>query len=218
VTDLPREVTAAHIAQLLKAVDDAAKRAGYEGRGDVLDLADLSEKTGIRQGRVLELLTGADPEQPPKTGKEREAYYRRVVGQRLEMLRTRKADSDQRLRTIGEEIDLSHTLVGHLVNGTRSTRVEYSSPLEERYDVPHGWLSKPEGQALAECLTKLKNGLLAGAMYTTLKALGGQEAALRYTGSEPLTMELLLGVAEELEARMGAKKAAEPGSSREDLK
>ncbi|MCF3128933.1 hypothetical protein [Streptomyces olivochromogenes] len=202
MTDLPREVTAADIAKLLNSVDRAAWRVGYDSRDSVLDADEISVATGIASARVGELLDGAEPEQPPRGHDAREAYYRRLVGRRLNLLRSRaeEAGEAQSYRRIGDEVDLSHTLVGHLVNGTRSAKVDYSSPLEERYGVPHGFLSKPEGSALAEHLTKIKDGLLAGALHRGIRMLGGQRAALRHTGDAPPTMETLLEALDDLMA------------------
>ncbi|MEU2462040.1 hypothetical protein ABZ604_31225 [Streptomyces sp. NPDC012473] len=195
MTDLPREVTAVEIAQLLASIDSAAERVGY-GRGDVLDVADISAATGIGPDRVRELLDGAEPEQPPQAKKPREDYYRQLVMQRLESLR-----GGASYRTIGNAVDLSHAMIGNLVNGTRSTQVDYSGALERLYGVPHGFLSRPEGIALADQLTKIKDGLIAAALRERLLALGGERAALRHSGDEPPSLETLLDTLDEVMAK-----------------
>lgn len=201
--NVPREVTAADIAQLLRDVDAAAWRLGYEGRGPVLDVSDIARKTGIGPGRVRELLDGAEPEPPPRENKAREAFYRRLVSQRLDALRRRNPDSPdgESYREIGDEVDLSHSLIGHLVNGKRSSRPEYSSPLETRYGVPHGFLSRPEGDALADHLLKVKEGLHAGAVLEGLRALGGEQVSLRRTDDGTPSLEGLVEVVDALVAR-----------------
>lgn len=209
MTALPREVTNADIAGLLESIDKAAKRVGYAGRGDVLSLDELSRDTGIPQGRLLELLTGAEPEQPPRGAKEREAYYRRLVGQRLSFLRKRarpNAPHGEATRDIGDELQVSNQLIAHLSNGTRSSKEEYGRALEARYGVEHGFLSKPEGLALAERLVKIRDGLVAGALHQQIMALGGERAALRHTGEEPPTLETLLEI---MDAVIAQRQAAD---------
>ncbi|MFE9966439.1 hypothetical protein [Streptomyces sp. NPDC005525] len=222
MTDLPREVTAEYIAQLLHEIDKAAQRLGYQGRRDVLEIEAISQATGIEPRRVYELLGGAEPQLPPRGSKARETFYRKMVGQRLDMLRKRAADpaspNGDSYRDIGSEVDLSYTLVGHLVNGERSARVEYSSPLEEHYEVDHGFLSKPEGTALAERLAKLRDGLKAGAVYKGLQTLGGEQAALRHTGEEVPSLDTLLDVVDALvaEHRSRQRKDASPAGQDRD--
>ncbi|NGO40631.1 hypothetical protein [Streptomyces ureilyticus] len=195
------EVTAADIAQLLRDIDKAAWRLGY-ARDEVLDLKEVSRAAGIKPDRVRELLDGDEPQQPPRTKKEREAFYRQLVGQRLDLLR-----SGDSYRTIGDEVDLTHSLIGDLVNGERSARPEYSHPLETRYEVDHGFLSKPEGRALADHLAKVKEGLLAGALLEGLQELGGgQQVALRHAGKEPPTMEELVEAMDALVARTAIQR------------
>ncbi|MFD4412488.1 hypothetical protein [Streptomyces sp. NPDC058475] len=197
MNDLPREVTAADIAQLRREITKAAWRLGYE-LDAVVPLDEVSAASGIGPDRVRELFDGAEPQQPPRTKKEREAYYRQLVGQRLDFLRSRNGDS---YRTIGNAVDLTHTLIGDLVNGDRSARPEYSHPLEDHYGVDPGFLSKPEGRALADHLAKVRDGLLAGALLEGIQALGGEAVALRDTGTEPPSLSALLEVVDGLVAR-----------------
>ncbi|WP_309049329.1 hypothetical protein [Streptomyces sp.] len=201
MTELPREVTAADIAQLLQRIDEAAERIGY-GRADVLDIEDISTATGITPERVRELLDGAEPEVPPRAKKERESYYRQLLKQRLNRLR-----AGQSYRKIGDAVDLSHAMIGNLVNGTRSAQVDYSSPLEELYGVGHGFLSKPEGLALAEQLTKIKDGLIAAALHDRLLTLGGERAALRHSGDQAPSLETLLDTLDDLMSQSRPSKA-----------
>ncbi|MFC8021036.1 hypothetical protein [[Kitasatospora] papulosa] len=202
MNDLPREATAADIASLLTRIDEAAQRVGYKSRDEVLDIVDISLSTGIRMDRLRELLSGAEPEQPPREKTDREEYYRQLVSQRLDDLRKRGADpkapSGDTLRDIGSEVGLSYALIGHLVNGKRSARVDYSSPLEELYGVSHGYLSKPEGLALVERLAAIKDGLIAGALHRGLRVLGGRRAALRHVGPEVPSLETLLNALDDL--------------------
>ncbi|MFE3738001.1 hypothetical protein ACFXP3_17360 [Streptomyces sp. NPDC059096] len=201
--NVPREVTAAEIAQLLRDVDAAARRLGYDGRGSVLDVPDIARRTGIGPARVQELLDGAEPEPPPRENKAREAFYRRLVSRRLDMLRRSNPDSPdgESYREIGDEVDLSHSLIGHLVNGKRSARPEYSSPLETRYGVAHGFLSRPEGDALTEHLVRVKEGLHAGAVLEGLRVLGGEQVSLRRTDDDTPSLEGLVAVVDALVAR-----------------
>lgn len=197
MNDHSREVTAADIAEILQGLDKAAWRLGYS-RDDVLDVNHISAATGIAHPRVGELLDGAEPQQPPRENKARETFYRQMVSQRLDQLR----QEGESYRRLGNEIDLSHSLVANLVKGARSVLVEYSNPLEEHYGVAHGFLSRLEGQALAEHLIKVKDGLLAGALLEGFHELGGgKAAALRYTGTESLSMEDLVTALDDLMAR-----------------
>ncbi|MFC9424784.1 hypothetical protein [Streptomyces sp. NPDC056987] len=208
----PREVTAAGIAQLLRDVDAAARRLGYEGRGDVLDVPDIARQTGIGPGRVRELLDGAEPERPPRENKAREAFYRRLMSRRLDMLRRRNPDfpDGESYREIGDDVDLSHSLIGHLVNGKRSSRPEYSSPLEARYGVTHGFLTRPEGDALTGHLVKVKEGLHAGAVLEGLRVLGGEQASPRRTDEGAPSLEGLVAVVDALVARKRILDRREP--------
>ncbi|MGW5042130.1 hypothetical protein ACWEQK_28635 [Streptomyces parvulus] len=204
MTEPLREVTAADIAELLRRIDEAAERVGY-GRADVLDAEELSRATGIAAERLRELLDGAEPEWPPREKRARESYYRQLVMQRLDRLRT----PEQSYRKIGEAVDLSHAMIGNLVNGTRSAQVDYSGPLEELYGVPHGFLSKPEGLALAEQLTRVKDGLVAAALRDRLLTLGGERAALRHAGNQAPSLETLLDTLDGLLARRDGSPPAD---------
>ncbi|MFF5566180.1 hypothetical protein ACFY7Z_06400 [Streptomyces sp. NPDC012623] len=208
----PREVTAAGIAQLLRDIDAAAWRLGYEGRDSVLDVPDIARNTGIGPVRVRELLDGAEPERPPRENKAREAFYRRLVSQRLDVLRRRDTGSPdgESYREIGDEVDLSHSLIGHLVTGKRSSRPEYSSPLETRYGVAHGFLSRPEGDALADHLGKIKEGLHAGAVLEGLRVLGGEQVSLRSAGDGAPSLEGLVEIVDALVARKRILDRGEP--------
>ncbi|MEU3855066.1 hypothetical protein [Streptomyces sp. NPDC029554] len=204
---VPHKVTAADIAQLVDAIDRAAFRLGYDGAAEVLRVEELSADTGIEPERVRQLLEGAEPEQPPTGNKngEREAFYRQLVGRRLTFLRKRAdptSEHGESLRPIGDDVDLSHALIARLSSGERSARVEYSSPLEERYGVPHGFLSKPEGPALADRLSKFSDALWASVLREEMMAWGGKEMALRQVGEErPPTYEELVGVMDLISAR-----------------
>ncbi|MGN9819731.1 hypothetical protein ACTMUQ_30885 [Streptomyces sp. SD11] len=227
------EVTAADIAQLLYAIDRAAFRLGFE-REEFLDVRTVSAQTGIWPNRVRELLgddeqPGAEPQQPPRTRKERETFYRQLVGRRLDLLRKRHAldctgpdvtdddlvssKHDSSYRTIGDELDLTHSLVADLANGEVSTRPEYSHPLEERYRVEHGYLSKTEGRALADYLTAQKNGLLAGAVAAGMETLGGKQVAFRRMGNRPPTLEELLETVDALVARTTLQRQRKQAAS-----
>ncbi|GHI97997.1 helix-turn-helix domain-containing protein [Streptomyces olivaceus] len=195
MTELPREVTAAEIAQLLQRIDGAAERVGF-ARADVLDVEDISNATGIEPERVRELLSGSEPVQPPREKRARESYYRHLVMQRLDRLR-----AGQSYRKIGDAVGLSHAMIGNLVNGTRSAQVDYSSPLEELYGVDHGFLSKPEGLALAQHLAKVKEGLIAAALHDKMLTLGAERVALRHTDNQPPSLETLLDTLDSLVAQ-----------------
>lgn len=130
MNDRPSEVTAADIAQLLREIDKAALRLDKH-RDEVLDIEEISAATGIRPGRVRELLAGAEPEQEPRVRELREEFYRRLVSQRLDDLRKKgnpASPTGDSYRAIGSEVNLTHTLVEFLVKGRRSARPEYSSP------------------------------------------------------------------------------------------
>jgi transcriptional regulator with XRE-family HTH domain len=202
---VPREVSAADIASLVDAIGRAAFRLGYD-TSEVLDIEEISEATGIEPQRVRELLVdGVEPQQPPSGSEAREDYYRRLVGQRLDLLRRRRrkatAPTKETYRQIAEEVDLSHTLISHLLSGKRSARVDYSSPLETRYGVPHGFLSKPEGLALADRLKAIKDGLLAGVLHESIYTLGGKQMAMRQSGEAPPSLEDLVEAMDALIAR-----------------
>lgn len=216
---VPHEVNAAKIAALVAAIDQAAFRLGYSGT-EVLDVEELSVDTGLAPERVRQLLEGAEPEQPPTGSKdEREAFYRKLVGQRLSFLRKRADPSSEHgeaLRVIGDEVGLSHALVSRLAKGTRSARVDYSSPLEARYQVPHGFLSQPEGPALADRLEKIKDGLWASVLREEIAEFGGKQMALRQTGGQPPSLEELVSIMDAVKARQRIQNRR-AGASPDDL-
>ncbi|MDO0933569.1 hypothetical protein QQY66_18470 [Streptomyces sp. DG2A-72] len=214
MNDRSREVTAADIAQLLRGIEKAAQRVGYS-LDQVLDVTAITTATGVGPDRVRALLGGAEPQQPPRESKARVEFYRQMVSQRLDLLRKRRADSSSpegdSYRRIAEELGLAHTLIGFLVKGQRSAREEYSRPLERFYGVEHGFLSKLEGEALADELEKIKTALLASALRQGFLALGGEQAALRHSGGEPVTMEDLVAALDDLMARKGIPHPTEDG-------
>jgi hypothetical protein len=202
-------VTAADIAMLVRGVEVAAFRLGVE-LDEVLDAEHISAQVGIAANRVRELLDGAEPQHPPRDALAREAFYREMVSGRLGLLRARRPDS---YRQIGHEVNLTHTVVEFLVKGKRSARVEFSSPLEEHYGVEHGYLSKPEGVALADHLKKIVDGLRAAAVYEGLQALGGKQVALRHTVDGTPSMEDLMAAVDALVARKRIQQRDDPEDS-----
>jgi hypothetical protein len=208
-----REVTAADIARLLRELGEAAKSVG-KSLDEVLDIEHICQETGIPQERVHELLSGEEPRQPPRDATEREAFYRELGSGRLQYLRelakkTHEADDKPSstspqpgsLRTIGSIVGLSKQVVDNLVKGKRSFREEYSRPLEEYYGVDHGYLSKPEGPALADYLKKQINGVYAGAMHRRIAELNGGQVAFRSMGETPSMREMVKIMDELLAAR-----------------
>ncbi len=210
VNDPSREVTAAEIADLLAQVDQGAWRLGLS-RDDVLDVQDISAATGIEPDRVRELLQGAEPQQPPRDSEARTVFFRSLLAQRLAFVRNRlpkTSPKDDSLRAIGSETDLSYTQVDHLIKGRRSARVEHITSLERHYRLEHGFLSKPEGEALADRLRKIVNeGLPAAAVIEGLRELGAGQVALRSTGSDmPPSIKDLVPVIDALVARTRAQQ------------
>lgn len=67
--------------------------------------------------------------------------------------------------------------------------------------MPHGFLSRPEGDALADHLLKVKEGLHAGAVLEGLRALGGEQVSLRRTDDGTPSLEGLVEVVDALVAR-----------------
>ncbi|MEU3984622.1 hypothetical protein AB0F77_31950 [Streptomyces sp. NPDC026672] len=191
----------------------------------MLDVEHIRQQTGIPPHRIRALLRGAEPVQPPREREPREFYYRDLVSERLDYLRQRAlAPADASggrkfvttpqpgsYRQIGSEVDLTHTLIEYLVKGKRSARVEYSSPLEQYYEVEHGYLSRPEGPALADYLKSQINGLYAGVLHSSIEFLRGGQMALRHTGEEPPSLRDMVTIMDALVDAERQRRDENPG-------
>ncbi|MGW3424476.1 hypothetical protein [Streptomyces phaeochromogenes] len=219
MTESSREVTRAVLDQLLADVDAGAWRLG-KTRADVLEAATISLHTAIEESRVLELLAGATPEAPPHDKDAREEFFKSLIKQRLALVRKHAAQESggrsPSLRRIADDVQISHSQIDHLLKGRLSARVHEIDTLERHFRVPKGFLSMPEGEALAAYLQDLvEKALPAAAIRAGIEAMGVTQVALRHTGDGTPDLRDLVPIFDALAARERVQGREEQGQPRQ---
>ncbi|MEW2132068.1 helix-turn-helix transcriptional regulator [Streptomyces sp. NPDC005435] len=135
-----------------------------------IDLDDLSYQSGLPADRVRALLDGA--EVGPENLEER--FQQRLVF--LRQTRLKPGGKRFTLDEIAAGAGISHGQVGYLLNGERRPGFTVLAGLERFFDVPPGFFTATERQALHRALKPVRESLTHLAL---LKGKGIHQLALR---------------------------------------
>ncbi|WP_046728344.1 hypothetical protein [Streptomyces humi] len=130
---------------------------GRHGRlSEVLDVADLSQRTGIPVGVVAELLAGGTA---PQTG------LAERVRQRLDFIRENRRRPDGKRYSLGELAAIAGTSRQWLSEWRKSglPSLEHTDRLRRFFELPAGFFTADEPEALYEALQPVLQGLEAQA-------------------------------------------------------
>ncbi|MER5523559.1 XRE family transcriptional regulator [Streptomyces sp. NPDC002677] len=130
---------------------------GRPGRlSEVLDVADLSYRTGIPVGTVAELLCGGTA---PETG------LAERVRQRLDFIRENRRRADGKRYSLGELAAIAGTSRQWLGEWRKSGMpgLEHTDRLRRFFGLPPGFFTADESEALYEALQPVLQGLEAQA-------------------------------------------------------
>ncbi|MEI5102819.1 hypothetical protein RB200_35200 [Streptomyces sp. PmtG] len=178
------------LARLLEDVTAYAVRF-KKPRDRLLDVPHISYQTGITPERVRDLLGGARFEREPAGAKEREAFRKGLVVQRLQFLRGtrlkevagRNGELKKReysLREIEKSTLITYQHVAKILKGESGASADHLGRLELFFCVDPGFCSKTEGTALVGLLRQMVQSDLP--KLATQVLLKGQRVALRNPG------------------------------------
>ncbi|MFE7778419.1 helix-turn-helix domain-containing protein [Streptomyces sp. NPDC057445] len=175
----PDEAQADDLAAVIQAIDELLPLVGLDR--SVIEIAHISHQTGITADRVLALLNGAAP------GTE---SLDQVFRTRLAFLRdTRRKPNGKEytLNELGTAAGVSGGQVHFLLKGERSPTLKVSDQLEKFFQVPAGFFTASESQALARALHPIHAQLN---LFALLQGKGISQLAMRSSGSGGEATEL----------------------------
>ncbi|MFB6985579.1 helix-turn-helix domain-containing protein [Streptomyces sp. NPDC056304] len=157
------------LAAAVASIDELLALLGL-GR-DIIDIGDISYRTGIPVGRVTDLLGGVEPQGAvdPQT----------IFKNRLNFLHQTRLKKDQKKYTLDEiaaGTGISHGTVGNMLNGARTPKVPVVASLERFFDVAPGFFTASDSQALLRALEPVHDQLTHLAL---LKGKGISQVAMR---------------------------------------
>ncbi|MER5985645.1 helix-turn-helix transcriptional regulator [Streptomyces sp. NPDC001787] len=202
------ELAADELAEVVGAIDELLALSDL-GR-EAIDLEDLTHKTGIPAGRVIELLDGARPATSP----ERLLSEQQVFVQRLRFLRETRRAAGGKVFTLDEiaaGVGISHGAVGYMINGDRTPRIIVAKNLERFFGVTPGFFTASEHQLLLGALRPVRDELHYLAL---LKGKGITQIALRSTAAaddnSTIAKELRSALATALTQQTGVDEGQDP--------
>jgi transcriptional regulator with XRE-family HTH domain len=191
-------VSDAH-APLTGVLERLGELTGRPGRlAEVLDVADLSYRTGIPVGVVAELLAGGAA---PETG------LAERVRQRLDFIRENRRRPDGKRYSLGELAAIAGTSRQWLSEWRKSglPSLEHTDRLRRFFGLPPGFFTADEPEALYEALQPVLQGLEARAdPLSRLRESGLVRLAARAPQMNPRQLATLADLAEMLITAEGA--------------
>ncbi|AYN41608.1 XRE family transcriptional regulator [Streptomyces dangxiongensis] len=156
------------LAVILTAINELLSVLGM-GR-DAIDLDDVFYQTGIPVDRIHAVLNGeeAEPEDLQEVFKQRLVFLRET--------RLKPGGKRYTLDEIAAGAGISHGQVGYLLSGDRKPGFTVLAGLERFFDVPPGFFTATERQALHRSLKPVHESLTHVAL---LKGKGISQLALR---------------------------------------
>ncbi|MEU6197986.1 XRE family transcriptional regulator [Streptomyces sp. NPDC047061] len=180
-------------APLTGALQRLGELTGRPGRlPEVLDVADLSYRTGIPVGVVAELLAG---------GAAPEAGLAERVRQRLDFIRENRRRPDGKRYSLGELAAIAGTSRQWLSEWRKSglPSLEHTDRLRRFFGLPAGFFTADEPEALYEALQPVLQGLEAQAdPLSRLRESGLVRLAARAPQMNPRQLATLADLAEML--------------------
>jgi transcriptional regulator with XRE-family HTH domain len=191
-------VSDAH-APLTGVLERLGELTGRPGRlPEVLDVADLSYRTGIPVGVVAELLAG---------GAAPEAELAERVRQRLDFIRENRRRPDGKRYSLGELATIAGTSRQWLSEWRKSglPSLEHTDRLRRFFGLPPGFFTADEPEALYEALQPVLQGLEAQAdPLSRLRESGLVRLAARAPQMNPRQLATLADLAEMIITSEGA--------------
>ncbi|MFG2952288.1 helix-turn-helix domain-containing protein [Streptomyces sp. NPDC048291] len=186
-------------APLTGVLERLGELTGRPGRlCEVLDVADLSYRTGIPVGVVAELLAG---------GPAPEAGLAERVRQRLDFIREHRRRPDGKRYSLGELATIAGTSRQWLSEWRKSglPSLEHTDRLRRFFGLPPGFFTADEPEALYEALQPVLQCLQAQAdPLSRLRESGLVRLAARAPQMNPRQLTTLADLAEMLIAAEGA--------------
>ncbi|MEW1771859.1 XRE family transcriptional regulator [Streptomyces sp. NPDC086777] len=186
-------------APLTGVLERLGELTGRPGRlCEVLDVADLSYRTGIPVGVVAELLAG---------GAAPEAGLAERVRQRLDFIRENRRRPDGKRYSLGELAAIAGTSRQWLSEWRKSglPSLEHTDRLRRFFGLPPGFFTADEPEALYEALQPVLQGLQAQAdPLSSLRENGLVRLAARAPQMNPRQLATLADLAEMLITAGGA--------------
>ncbi|WP_217551552.1 XRE family transcriptional regulator [Streptomyces sp. GbtcB6] len=180
-------------APLTGVLERLGELTGRPGRlPEVLDVADLSYRTGIPVGVVAELLAG---------GAAPEAGLAERVRQRLDFIRENRRRPDGKRYSLGELAAIAGTSRQWLSEWRKSglPSLEHTDRLRRFFGLPAGFFTADEPEALYEALQPVLQGLEAQAdPLSRLRESGLVRLAARAPQMNPRQLATLADLAEML--------------------
>ncbi|MER6219207.1 XRE family transcriptional regulator [Streptomyces sp900105755] len=180
-------------APLTGVLERLGELTGRPGRlCEVLDVADLSYRTGIPVGVVAELLAG---------GPAPEAGLAERVRQRLDFIREHRRRPDGKRYSLGELAAIAGTSRQWLSEWRKSglPSLEHTDRLRRFFGLPPGFFTADEPEALYEALQPVLQGLQAQAdPLSRLRESGLVRLAARAPHMNPRQLATLADLAEML--------------------
>ncbi|MFF3957423.1 helix-turn-helix domain-containing protein [Streptomyces sp. NPDC001890] len=157
------------LAAAVASIDELLALLGRDR--DLIDIGDISHRTGIPVGRVTKLLDGVEPQtaEDPQT----------IFKNRLVFLHETRLKQDRKKYTLDEiaaGTGISHSTVSNMLNGLRTPKVPVVASLERFFGVAPGFFTASEGQALLRALQPVHDQLTHLAL---LKGKGITQVAMR---------------------------------------
>ncbi|MFF7474871.1 helix-turn-helix domain-containing protein [Streptomyces sp. NPDC008092] len=178
-------------APLTGVLERLGELTGRPGRlCEVLDVADLSYRTGIPVGVVAELLAG---------GPAPEGGLAERVRQRLDFIREHRRRPDGKRYSLGELATIAGTSRQWLSEWRKSglPSLEHTDRLRRFFGLPPGFFTADEPEALCEALQPVLQGLQAQAdPLSRLRESGLVRLAARAPQMNPRQLATLADLAE----------------------
>ncbi|MGW0880483.1 XRE family transcriptional regulator [Streptomyces sp. NPDC002671] len=192
-------------APLAEVLDLLGELTGSPGRlPEVLDVSDLSHRTGIPVGVVVALLSG---------GRAPEACLAERVRQRLDFIRETRRRPDGKRYSLDELARIAGTSRQWLSEWRKSGMpgLEHTDRLRRYFGLPAGFFTADEPEALCEALKPVLQGLGAEAdPLVRLRECGLVRLAARAPQMNPRQLTALADLAEMIISAERAGDAAGP--------
>ncbi|MFD7613076.1 helix-turn-helix domain-containing protein [Streptomyces sp. NPDC059828] len=175
----PDAAQADDLAEVIASIDELLALLGLDS--DVIELDDISYRTGIPVDRVQAMIRGAEAE--PRSLPE-------IFQQRLVFLR------ETRLKSGGKQFShdeiaagagISHGQVGYMLRGERMPGLKVLGGLERFFEVPPGFFTASDRDALCRALRPVHDSLTHTAL---LKGKGITQLAMRSSASSDMSGRL----------------------------
>ncbi|WP_338674463.1 helix-turn-helix transcriptional regulator [Streptomyces sp. SCSIO 30461] len=168
----PDAAQADDLAQVIASIDELLAVLGLDG--DVIELDDISHRTGIPVDRVRTMLRGGqvEPRSLPEIFQQRLVFLRET--------RLKPGGKQYSHDEIAAGAGISHGQVGYMLRGERMPGLKVLGGLERFFEVPPGFFTAGDRDALCRALQPVHDSLTHTAL---LKGKGITQLAMRSSAS-----------------------------------